>query len=133
MTIRDCPNCGGTHFGSSKCPYIAELCVICGDETVLVCSDCAIDSHGTISVHVCSKPGCREVHETALHPNPNLATPNPKRGARHAQARRLFWPSSLFMVLDTEAPKAFCLLDLRSALAEEIMSTRDQTVKEHRA
>jgi hypothetical protein len=24
MTIQNCPNCGGTHFGSNKCPFISE-------------------------------------------------------------------------------------------------------------
>lgn len=46
MVIRNCPNCGGEHWGSTKCPYIEAPCVVCGDMTVMACSDCAIDSGG---------------------------------------------------------------------------------------
>jgi hypothetical protein len=63
MTIRNCPNCGGDHFGSNKCPYRSAPCVICGADTILACSDCAIDSAGENSVHVCSRPECRDAHE----------------------------------------------------------------------
>lgn len=26
MTIKDCVHCGGTHYGSTKCPYLCERC-----------------------------------------------------------------------------------------------------------
>lgn len=63
MTIKDCPNCGGTHYGSMKCPYIEAPCIVCGDGTILACSDCAINSGGKSSVHVCKKPKCRKAHD----------------------------------------------------------------------
>jgi hypothetical protein len=72
MTIRNCPNCGGDHFGSNKCPYIKAPCVICGTSTILACSDCAIDSGGKNSVHVCNKTECRNEHEK-LHPQNAIA------------------------------------------------------------
>lgn len=67
MTIENCAHCGGTHIGSNKCPFIEEPCVICGDATVMACSDCAIDSWGRNSVHVCKKRECRERHEITAH------------------------------------------------------------------
>jgi hypothetical protein len=63
----NCPKCGGVHFGSYECPFISLPCVICGDETVLACSDCAIESGGKISVHVCNKSTCRDQHEALAH------------------------------------------------------------------
>jgi hypothetical protein len=51
------------HFGSSKCPFIEAPCSICGDLTVLACSDCAIESGGRETVHVCNKSECRDEHE----------------------------------------------------------------------
>ena len=63
MTIRNCPHCGGDHFGSYLCPFIEAACVVCGDLTVLACSDCAIESGGRKSVHVCAKPSCQDEHE----------------------------------------------------------------------
>ena len=72
MNIFNCPNCGGTHYGSVKCPYINEPCVVCGDGTILACSDCAIDYHR--SVHVCKKPECRDAHESAVHPQTLLGS-----------------------------------------------------------
>jgi hypothetical protein len=68
MTIQNCPNCGGTHFGSFKCPYIKEPCSVCGELTIMACSDCAIDSGGKKSVHVCQKSECRDKHEADIHP-----------------------------------------------------------------
>lgn len=65
--IRDCPKCGGTHFGSYECPYISAPCIVCGDSTILACSDCAIDSGGKKSVHVCKKSECRDAHEADRH------------------------------------------------------------------
>lgn len=67
MTITDCPQCGGTHYGSHSCPFIDAPCVVCGDATVMACSDCAIDSGGKQSVHVCGKRECRERHEREKH------------------------------------------------------------------
>ena len=67
MTILDCPNCGGTHYGSNKCPFTEASCVVCGSMTVFACSDCAIDSGGARSVHVCQKRECRDAHEAACH------------------------------------------------------------------
>lgn len=63
MTIENCPNCGGTHFGSYKCPFIKAPCIVCGEPTVLACSDCAIESGGKNSIHICSKSKCRDEHE----------------------------------------------------------------------
>jgi hypothetical protein len=67
MIIRSCPTCGGAHYGSLKCPCIEAPCVVCGDPTILACSDCAIDSGGRGSVHVCSKTACRDKHEGERH------------------------------------------------------------------
>jgi hypothetical protein len=61
MTMRDCPQCGGTHIGSFTCPFTSSPCVVCGDATVMACSDCAIESGK--SVHVCVKSTCRDQHE----------------------------------------------------------------------
>ena len=63
MTIRNCPHCGGDHFGSYQCPFIEAPCVVCADMTVLACSDCAIESGGKQSVHVCAKSSCQDEHE----------------------------------------------------------------------
>ena len=68
MTIKNCPLCGGDHWGSNKCPFIEAPCVICGEMTVMACSDCAINSGGRESVHVCAKTVCRDQHEKAVHP-----------------------------------------------------------------
>jgi hypothetical protein len=65
MTIENCPKCGGTHFGSHECPYIDAPCVVCGERTVLACSDCAIDA--SESIHVCGNRRCREQHESKVH------------------------------------------------------------------
>jgi hypothetical protein len=67
MTIRNCRNCGGNHFGSHKCPYISTPCVICGADTIMACSDCAIDSGGKQIVHVCGNGACRDAHEQTRH------------------------------------------------------------------
>lgn len=42
-------------------------CVVCGDLTVMACSDCAIDSGGKTSVHVCTKSACMTWHERTTH------------------------------------------------------------------
>ena len=63
MNIQNCPNCGGMHFGSHECPFITAPCIVCGTQTILACSDCAIDSGGQTSVHVCVNPACRDEHE----------------------------------------------------------------------
>jgi hypothetical protein len=68
VTIQNCPICGGTHFGSNQCPFIVAPCVVCGQMTIFACSDCAIDSGGERSVHVCSRPECQREHEK-LHPD----------------------------------------------------------------
>lgn len=65
IAVGDCPNCGGTHFGSFKCPFTKSPCVICGEDTIMACSDCAIETGK--SVHVCTKPGCRDEHESRTH------------------------------------------------------------------
>lgn len=59
----ECPNCGGTHFGSRDCPYTKAACVVCGTPTIYACSDCRIDT--SKSVHVCEKVECQRQHETA--------------------------------------------------------------------
>lgn len=67
---KPCANCGGQHFGSPKgyCPYINAPCVVCGDQTIYACSDCAIDSGGERSVHVCERAECQRTHEVK-HPD----------------------------------------------------------------
>ena len=65
IVASDCPNCGGTHFGTPKCPFTKAPCVICGDDTIMACSDCAIDTGK--SVHVCTKSECRDRHESRTH------------------------------------------------------------------
>ncbi len=70
MTIKDCPICGGTHYGSHKCPYTLAPCCVCGDDTIWACSDCGINSAGKQSVHVCGKSECRDTHEQ-IHRAPN--------------------------------------------------------------
>lgn len=69
MTILNCQNCGGIHYGSIRCPYTKLPCIICGDETIMACADCAIDSAGGkgASVHVCIKTECRDRHEATAH------------------------------------------------------------------
>lgn len=64
MTIKNCPNCGGDHWGSFKCPFNVVPCVVCGTDTIFACSDCAIDSGGKASVHVCERVECQRAHET---------------------------------------------------------------------
>lgn len=61
MTIKDCPNCGGTHFGTFECPFTSAPCVVCSAPTVMACSDCAIEGKG--SVHICARSECRDEHE----------------------------------------------------------------------
>ena len=72
MTIKDCPVCGGIHYGSNVCPFIEAPCVVCGDMTIMACSDCAIDSCGKTSVHVCKKSKCRDQHEPTHAPAPSF-------------------------------------------------------------
>jgi hypothetical protein len=67
MTIKDCPKCGGDHWGSHECPFIFAPCIICGTSTILACADCGIDSAGKISVHVCANSNCRDQHESRAH------------------------------------------------------------------
>lgn len=63
MTITNCPACGGIHFGAFECPFIKAPCAVCGAETILACSDCAINSGGKVSIHICGKEECRAAHE----------------------------------------------------------------------
>lgn len=65
--VINCPECGGDHFGSYKCPFIKAPCCVCKDPTIFACSDCAIDSGGKASVHVCGKAECRHEHEFWQH------------------------------------------------------------------
>lgn len=67
MTIQNCPKCGGTHFGSHECPFIYAPCVVCGETALFACSDCAINSGGKASVHVCQREECRDEHERSTH------------------------------------------------------------------
>lgn len=73
-----CLKCGGYHFGTppSECPFISGACVICGIQTIMACSDCAIASGGKSSVHVCGKTACRDEHEK-IHVN-IIASPEPE-------------------------------------------------------
>jgi hypothetical protein len=64
MTIKNCPKCGGDHYGSFECPFILAPCIICGIDTILACADCAIEGR---SVHVCEKSECRNTHESKQH------------------------------------------------------------------
>ena len=70
MTIENWDNCCGTHFGSNECPYIFAPCIICGAETIYACSDCAINSRGKQTVHVCGRAECQNKHERETH-NPS--------------------------------------------------------------
>jgi hypothetical protein len=72
MTIRNCPICGGDHFGFNKCPYIEKPCSVCGEPTILACSDCAIESGGTKTVHVCKRLECRDKHEKDNPQHPKM-------------------------------------------------------------
>jgi hypothetical protein len=63
MKIENCSVCGGTHYGSYKCPYIVAPCAECGCDTIMACSDCGIDFGGKVSIHVCEKRNCRDDHE----------------------------------------------------------------------
>ena len=88
MVIRNCPNCGGEHWGSTKCPYIEAPCVVCGDMTVMACSDCSIESGGEKSVHVCADRKCQDEHER-LNPQ------HPKTGYGENYGRKVQvtpWP-----------------------------------------
>jgi hypothetical protein len=38
-----------------------KVCHVCGEQTLLACSDCQINFGAT--VYVCSKPSCRDEHE----------------------------------------------------------------------
>jgi hypothetical protein len=49
----------------NKDTYISKPCVICKTETILACSDCAIDGRG--SIHICAKKECRDSHENEFH------------------------------------------------------------------
>ncbi len=45
MSIRNCKNCGGTHFGSKKCPFIEPLAPRSEppvDKSLNVCATCGI-------------------------------------------------------------------------------------------
>jgi hypothetical protein len=75
LTITNCPVCGGEHWGSYKCPYIEAPCVVCGTPTIVACADCAINSGGKESVHVCDKSECRHTHERLVHPPKPIAKP----------------------------------------------------------
>lgn len=61
MIIENCPSCGGTHYGSLKCPFTPLPCVVCGTPTFMACSDCAIEGKGAI--HICDHRPCREEHD----------------------------------------------------------------------
>src|SRR5579859_4547367 len=94
VSIQNCPNCVGTHFGSNKCPYIEKPCVICGDSTVLACSDCAINSSGNVSVHVCSKSSCRDAHEANAHCAPDSSMTAPAAPPRLSDEEIRDWVAS---------------------------------------
>lgn len=64
MKIENCSVCGGTHYGSYKCPFTLKPCAICGTDTIFACSDCQIDGS---NVHVCDKAECRHTHEKTAH------------------------------------------------------------------
>lgn len=73
-----CGNCGGRHYGSPSgyCPYTSAPCVVCGESTIYACYDCAIDSGGKKSVHICTKGACQWEHEQ-LHPDRKLQDLSP--------------------------------------------------------
>jgi hypothetical protein len=77
IAVGDCPNCGGTHFGSFKCPFTTLPCVVCGIPTISACSDCAIEGKG--SVHVCKNTACRDEHERQNPQHPVLPLITGKR------------------------------------------------------
>jgi hypothetical protein len=47
--------------------YFARPCVVCKTVTDLACSDCAIESRG--SVFICSRRTCRDSHEATHNAN----------------------------------------------------------------
>jgi len=78
MTITNCENCGGTHYGSIDCPYLeknmGEPCVICTVRTSYCCADCRIDGAG--KVYVCVSDICRREHEKKHCKSEGAATPS---------------------------------------------------------
>jgi hypothetical protein len=67
--------------------YIYAPCVVCGNETVFACSDCAIEAGK--SVHVCSRLECRYRHE---HDNPQHPITN-RPLAEHNRNREQMLPA----------------------------------------
>jgi len=59
----NCPHCDETMHSAEECPYTKGVCIICGDDTIWACSDCAVDTGK--SVHVCKKTDCRDTHESS--------------------------------------------------------------------
>lgn len=115
MTILDCPKCGGIHYGSHECPYTSAPCVVCGEQTVMACSDCAIDSGGKVSVHVCARSECRDTHEREKHSSKEdglmdfgEAVEVLKNGGR---VRRLGW-NGTDMWIKLQSPDAQSLMTL---------------------
>lgn len=81
MIVQNCAKCGGTHIGSYDCPFTLAPCVVCGDETILACSDCAIELNK--SVHVCRKAECRDLHEVEVHGTSSVSST--RRGSQEPQ------------------------------------------------
>lgn len=79
MTIENCSRCGGTHFGSHECPYTLAPCMICGEQTIWACSDCAIET--SKRVHICQKTSCRDEHERRNPQHPQTCTESSTAGA----------------------------------------------------
>jgi hypothetical protein len=46
MTIKDCPNCGGTHYGSMQCPFTSTPCVICFSTLAQQCKNYPANPNG---------------------------------------------------------------------------------------
>ncbi len=69
------------HFGSHKCPFIEEPCSVCGEPTVLACSDCAIETGGKNPVHVCYRVVCRDEHERRNPQHPKILAGSGSLGA----------------------------------------------------
>jgi hypothetical protein len=117
-----------------RCCYICDgrkLCHVCGQQTLLACSDCRIDLAAT--VRVCNKQECRDAHDkvcpavlkaaiAAWNTRPALAGPDiPELAITHAdssQARR--WMVETYGEEVFEARKVVVkpieLLSLRRAL-----------------
>jgi hypothetical protein len=58
------PSPAGTYEAERRCCSVCDakkVCHVCGETTLLACSDCRIDFG--VTVYVCKRPACRDEHE----------------------------------------------------------------------